>query len=596
MRTLFVWMFLAGTAFSQELIGPRLVVMPSDCNDDFTDGTAERSIVIATTGATRQFTAFAHPNRWLRVAPLNGTVGPGGTTLNLTVDERFTNRGTQRTYLAIALHSQGSTTEYVISVEVTCVPSPTLIVSEQEFNLSLVQGGPPGTASFLVEANQAINAPIQFDIIRDTPGYSTSWITSAAQIGQPPDRGVVPDNNTPATVTFRVDPRTLTAGTYLGYVHVRDRNAAEGGTDTVQVNVQVSAPPSTLDVRQDTLVFASQAMTVTPASRTLPVRATGSALQFTARPVTSLGGSWLLVNGGTTASNLTTPSDLTISIANNTLAPGTYSGFIQLTPASGTAMQIPVQLTVTAVAVDERPAVNQNGVREAAGGAIAISPGSWASIYGSRLAPDTPQGRTWTNSEIVNNRLPATLDGVSVTIGGRPASMYFVSSDQLNVQVPSDAPLGSNVPVIVTTSRGTSQSALANVQQYAPGFFLYLGTRYVAAQHANFTLVARGNLFPGANVSPARPGEVVILYATGFGPTDPPTQSGVVLPAGPRVTTPLTVRIGGITADAQGFLSGAGLYQLNVTIPAALPDGDHQVVAEIGGFRTQDNVLITVVR
>jgi uncharacterized protein (TIGR03437 family) len=259
-------------------------------------------------------------------------------------------------------------------------------------------------------------------------------------------------------------------------------------------------------------------------------------------------------------------------------------------------VQVPVQLTVTAVAIDERPLIDVNGVREAGGGAIAISPGSWASIYGSRLAPDTTQPRTWRNSEIVNNRLPASLDGVSVTIGGRPASLYFVSNGQLNVQVPGDAPLGSNVPVIVTTSKGASQAASANVQQYAPGFFLYLGTRYVAAQHANFTLVARNNLFPGANVSPARPGEVVILYATGFGPTDPPTQSGMVLPAGPRVTTPLTVRIGGITANAQGFLSGAGLYQLNVTIPAALPDGDHQVVAEIGGFRTQDNVLITVAR
>jgi uncharacterized protein (TIGR03437 family) len=352
-----------------------------------------------------------------------------------------------------------------------------------------------------------------------------------------------------------------------------------------------------LDVRQDTLAFASQGGTVTPLSRTLPVRATGAALQFTARPITSTGGNWLLLNGATTASSLTTPADLAVSIANNTLTPGMYSGSIQITPASGSVIQIPVQLTVTAAAVDMRPTISANGIREAAGGALAISPGSWASLFGSRLAPDTvPGGRTWTNSEIVNNRLPTTLDGVSVTIGGRPASVYFIRDDQINVQVPSDAPLGSNVPVIVTTSKGVSQAATANVQQYAPGFFLYLGTRYVAAQHADFTLVARRDLYPTTNASPARPGEVVILYATGFGPTDPPTPSGMVVAAGPRVTTPVTVRIGGLPANAQGFLSGAGLYQLNVTIPAALPDGEHQVVTEIGGFRTQDNVLITITR
>jgi uncharacterized protein (TIGR03437 family) len=40
----------------------------------------------------------------------------------------------------------------------------------------------------------------------------------------------------------------------------------------------------------------------------------------------------------------------------------------------------------------------------------------------------------------------------------------------------------------------------------------------------------------------------------------------------------------------------AGLDQFNVKIPEDLPDGDAAVVAEIGGIRSQDGVLLTIQR
>jgi hypothetical protein len=49
-----------------------------------------------------------------------------------------------------------------------------------------------------------------------------------------------------------------------------------------------------------------------------------------------------------------------------------------------------------------------------------IEAGSWVTIRGANLANTNP-GRTWRSNEIVNGALPVVLDGVSVTIDGKPA-------------------------------------------------------------------------------------------------------------------------------------------------------------------------------
>jgi uncharacterized protein (TIGR03437 family) len=286
-------------------------------------------------------------------------------------------------------------------------------------------------------------------------------------------------------------------------------------------------------------------------------------------------------------------------VAPGNLAAGNYTGSVELIQTSGTAstFSVPVQLTVTE-ALDLRPAISRDGIKDAAGGGTVISSAAWVSIYGSQLAPDTPNpdGRLWRADEIVSGKFPLALDGVSVTIGGKAAPIYFVSGTQLNVQAPDDLPLGNNVPVSVTTSKGSSQVAMANVQQVSPGLFVYGATRHVAAQHADYSGVGPPGLLPGATFTPARPGEVIIIYGTGFGATDPPTKAGETVAGGPRIAAPVRVRIAGVEAGTEGYLSGAGLYQLNVTVPESLPDGDHSVEAEIAGLRTQGNVLVRVAR
>jgi len=120
----------------------------------------------------------------------------------------------------------------------------------------------------------------------------------------------------------------------------------------------------------------------------------------------------------------------------------------------------------------------------------------------------------------------------------------------------------------------------------------------VAAQHADYSLIGAPNLLPGVVTTPAQPGETILMYGTGFGPTTPPQPSGqLVTTATPLANTnTVQVTIGGQTASVAfaGLAQGAGLYQLNVTVPNDLPNGDAAVVASIGGVSTQTGVLLTV--
>ncbi|MGH9807427.1 MAG: IPT/TIG domain-containing protein, partial [Terriglobia bacterium] len=108
-----------------------------------------------------------------------------------------------------------------------------------------------------------------------------------------------------------------------------------------------------------------------------------------------------------------------------------------------------------------------------------IESGSWAMIVGTNLANTFP-GRTWRSSEIVNGNLPTSLDGVSVTIDGKPAFVYYISPTQINVQAPSDTATGA-VSVVVKNNGNSSAPATAQLQAAAPAFFMYPGTNFAVA-------------------------------------------------------------------------------------------------------------------
>jgi uncharacterized protein (TIGR03437 family) len=223
-----------------------------------------------------------------------------------------------------------------------------------------------------------------------------------------------------------------------------------------------------------------------------------------------------------------------------------------------------------------------------------IAPGSWVTIQGTNLARTNP-GRTWRSDEIVNGNLPTVLDGVSVTINGKPAYVYYISPTQVNVQAPSDTTQGP-VNIIVTNNGISSAPATAQLQTLSPAFFLYGGGSYaIATRYPDNARVGNPNKIP--DTVAAQPGDVLILWGTGFGPTDPTTPAGVVVNSAATAQTLPAVTVGGVAVNVIGTAlspGSAGLYQVAIQLPASLPAGDVTVQASSGGLQSPSNVKINV--
>lgn len=209
--------------------------------------------------------------------------------------------------------------------------------------------------------------------------------------------------------------------------------------------------------------------------------------------------------------------------------------------------------------------------------------GSWVTIAGSALSTTTG---TWESSDFTTpDKLPESLDGVSVRINNQPASVYYVSPTQLNVLAP-DTTTEGNVQVTVTNAKGTSDPVTVAFARLMPGFFQFPGEN-IAAVRADGVLIGPAKLIDGVTTVPAKPGETIQLFGTGFGPTTPGLTAGTVVTAPLQTSTPVTVRIDSQDAAVTyAGLTSAGLYQINVTVPANLADGDYPVTAEVAGVRT----------
>jgi uncharacterized protein (TIGR03437 family) len=355
---------------------------------------------------------------------------------------------------------------------------------------------------------------------------------------------------------------------------------ASSGADSFNV-MAISATPA-IGATPTSMQFTYTAGGAVPAAQTIQITNSGGGTLNWSASVTA---SWLTV----TPTSGTAPSAISVSIVPAGLSMGSYQDTITVTAsgASNTPLTVPVTLTVQAAPTGANISSVLNGASFQAGFASA----TWVSIFGTNLSSTT---RGWQSSDFVNGALPTSLDGVSVTINGLAAYVAYISPTQMNVLAPDDAMVGA-AQVQVTAGGQQSNSFTAQKTQFAPAFFTIAGS-YAAAQHADSTLVGSANLIPGVTTQPAAPGEVIVMYGTGFGPANPSVPTGQLVSAPSILANDVQVTIGGVSASvAFAGVVQSGLYQFNVTVPD-LPDGDAPLAATVGGVQTQAGVLLTVAK
>jgi uncharacterized protein (TIGR03437 family) len=233
-------------------------------------------------------------------------------------------------------------------------------------------------------------------------------------------------------------------------------------------------------------------------------------------------------------------------------------------------------------------------VANAEGESPTIAPNTWVEIKGANLAP-SGDSRIWQTSDFLGAQMPTQLDQVSATVNGRSAYVYYISPAQINVLTPPNA-IDGPVQVVVTNGGVASAAFTAQAQPLSPSFFVFNGGPYAAALHnSDYSLLGPASLsVPGYTFTPAKPGETVLLYANGFGPTSTQVISGLSTQGGNLSPLP-AIEIGGMAAAVKfAGLVAVGQYQFDVVVPSGLANGDQSVTATYNGQTTQVGTLITI--
>lgn len=249
------------------------------------------------------------------------------------------------------------------------------------------------------------------------------------------------------------------------------------------------------------------------------------------------------------------------------------------------------------------PVITPGGIVSASafGGFPSIAPGSWIEIYGNNLysGPATQ----WSLSQFNNNVAPTSLGNVSVSVGGAPAYIDFVSPAQVNALVPSTAPAGATT-ISLTNANGTTDNYPVYVTATQPGFlapsqFSINGKQYVGALFSdNQTFALPANAIPNVPSKPAQPGDVLTIYGVGFGPVTGGFTAGTIVTAANSLTTPIQVFFGNTQATV-GYYglapSYTGLYQFNVTVPSGLTANSAEPISfKLGGVNSSQTLYIAV--
>lgn len=206
------------------------------------------------------------------------------------------------------------------------------------------------------------------------------------------------------------------------------------------------------------------------------------------------------------------------------------------------------------------------GLANGASFQTSFAPGMVLSVFGSQLTPASQPTQPAAAVPLLTY-----MDGFSAAINSVAAPLYYVSPNQVNVQIPYETAPGN--AVLVVNNGQTTASYTFQVAASAPGIFM----------DQNRALVP---------FSSGHRGDTLILFITGEGQVTPTLATG----ASPSSSTPVanlpapklpaSMTIGNVPATIEfiGIPTGlVGVTQINFQIPQNAPTGVQPVVVTIGG-------------
>jgi uncharacterized protein (TIGR03437 family) len=225
------------------------------------------------------------------------------------------------------------------------------------------------------------------------------------------------------------------------------------------------------------------------------------------------------------------------------------SGFIALSANYGASVATPIISSVV----------------NAANNSTSLAPGALISVYGTSMSP--------VNVATSQIPLPTALGQSCLSVNGTPVPLLFVSSSQVNAQLPYN--VGGNAALSIHTPGGVSNNFNFTVGVAAPSVFLS-GTAGPLTGLPTIVRTSNNQL-----VTPTNPiyfNDTLTIYANGLGMTSPQVAAGSPAPTSPLANAVIqpTVTLGGVNLSVSyaGLTpGGVGVYQINANVPFGVPQG-----------------------
>jgi len=252
-----------------------------------------------------------------------------------------------------------------------------------------------------------------------------------------------------------------------------------------------------------------------------------------------------------------------------------------------------VQVAVSVGSNPQAPVVFTGGIVSTGDFSSAPALGLLVSIFGSGLA-DSGQA----NASLP---LPPQLGSTSVFLSsGEQLPLLYVSDGLINVLIPYDAIAKTTQQVVVQRGNSVSVPMPIAIFNTAPAVLSTAGSGL--GQGHIYVIGAGGIETLAGESSPAHAGDAVVIYCVGLGPVTPTVSGGDAAPSTPPFATAnaaVTVTFGNQTATAAfaGLTPGlAGLYQINVTVPAGVTPGNQVPVAISAGGAASSNPIYMAIQ